>query len=186
MKKAEFFLILISSIAVYGNFNMLQGSSLTLIIALSLLATVYSFNAMNGFADKLNSKSSITNQKTAFTFKLGGFSMAMISIGILFYILIWPGHKMMLIMGVSSCLLMFLLALSTLKKVKKDFRNQMFIRLIIWSSLGGIFLIFPQNEWIAKKFSDYPSIIKSYKDFQEEPNNDSLRDIFHESIEEIK
>lgn len=186
MKKIEFILILISSIAIYGNYNILKGSNLTLIIALSLLATVYSFSAMNGFADKLSSKSSITDQKTAFTFKLGGFSMAMISIGILFYILIWPGHKMMLIMGTSSCLLMFLLALSTLKKVKKELKNQMLIRLFVWVVIGGIFLIFPQKEWISKKFSEHPSIIKKYENFQEDPSNDSLRHIFHESIKEIK
>lgn len=186
MKKAELFLFVIAFVGTIGNLYLINGSQFALVSSMSVLATIYIFSGMNGFQNSLRSKPDFDDQKTTFIFKISGYSMAIIAIGILFYQLIWPGHRAMIIAGAVSCLFSLVALLFMQKDIKSEHRKILLPRLLIWTVLGGIFTLLPQKEWVSIKYENHPKVVESFENLQNDPKNDSLRDVFQESMREIE
>lgn len=186
MKKIELASFVLALLATIGNLNLVTGSESVLVLSISTLGIIYIFSGMNGFQNSLRSTHSFENQKTAFVFKISGYSMALIAIGVLFYQLIWPGSKMMIIAGSLSCLFSLAALFSMQKVIKSEQIKILLPRLIVWTFLGGLFLLISQSDWVAMKYKNHPSVVESFENMRNNPKNDSLRDLFQESKREIK
>jgi len=141
---------------------------------------------MNGFQNSLRSNASFENQKTAFIFKISGYSMALVAMGVLFYQLIWPGYKTMIIAGSMSCLFSLASLFFMQSEVESKHAKVLLPRLVVWIFLSAYFLYTPQSKWVALKYSNHPSVVEAFENMRNNPKNDSLIDIFQESIKEIK
>jgi hypothetical protein len=186
MKKAELISLVLALLATIGNLYLISGSEFVLVTSVSTLGILYIFGGMSGFQNSLKTEASFENQKTQFVYKISGYSMAMIAIGVLFYQLVWPGQRMMIIAGFLSCIFSISALLFMQKEVKSEDTKKLFPRLLVWVFLGGIFLFLPQKKWIAMKYKNHPSVIESFEKMREAPKNDSLKDIFRESKKEIE
>jgi hypothetical protein len=186
MRKAELILFVVAFMATIGNLNLISGSEFALVASMSSLGVIYIFGGMSGFQNSLRSITSFENHKTAFIFKISGYSMSILAMGILFYQLIWPGDRMMIIVGSLSCLIALIAVLFMQKEVNSEQRKSLFPRLLIWTILGVLFLFLPQKNWVAVKYKNHPSVVESFENMQNDPKNDSLRDVFKESMREIE
>ena len=186
MKKVELISFVLALLATIGNLYLINGSNLVLVFSISALGMIYVFGGMNGFQNSFRTNPSFENQKTAFVYKLSGYSMAIIALGILFYQLIWPGHRSMIIAGSTSCIISLGALLYMLKDLRKVDRKILLPRLVTWTLLGGYFLFTPQINWVKMKYNDHPSVIESFENMQNNPKNDSLRNIFQASRKDIE
>jgi hypothetical protein len=186
MKKAELISFVLALLASIGNVYLIPGSEFVLVSSISALGILYIFGGMSGFQNSLKSEASFENQKTQFVYKISGYSMAVFAIGVLFYQLIWPGHSMMIIAGFSSCILSLLALLLLQKEVKSEDTRRLFPRLFVWLFFGGLFIFLPQENWVAMKYKNHPSVVESFKNMQKAPKNDTLRDLFRKAKREIE
>ncbi|PHR47708.1 MAG: hypothetical protein COA32_07060 [Fluviicola sp.] len=186
MKKAEIISSILAVLASVGNLYLVPGSEAVLVTSLSTLGILYIFGGMSGFQVNLKAEASFENQMTQFIYKIGGYSMAVFAIGVLFYQLFWPGHKAMIIAGFSSCILSLGFLLFKKKEVKSEDVRKLFPRLFAWVFLGGLFVFLPQQKWVAIKYKNHPSVVESFERMQKAPKNDSLKDLFQKSKKEIE
>lgn len=183
MKKAEQFLIAVVILGFLLDFMMVPGGKWVLIIGIAFLSNIYLFD----FSSIIENLSlSDYNKKTRLSKKfelnkmLPGYAIVSMLMGMLFNFKTWPGGNTILIIG-------FLIALFAIYLINKgDIKPYAFgaiKRIVIYTLFGIIFYSLPEYFWLQKTYRNYPAYIQARKDFDKDPENETLRSIMEEEFE---
>lgn len=119
-----------------------------IIIALSALSVIYySFSPalMGGSLLKIKDVQAYSGSKLSGAgLTLEGITLSVMLIGVLFKVQHWPGASVMLMVGASSGLLVFILGWRKYSKTSDAFLPQLFMRLIPVTILSLYFLLVDQ------------------------------------------
>ena len=193
LEKTLFFVIIIS---ISLHFMLLPGMAIITVLCCLLLSILYfylSFFLLNniGFKKIFKKKSyeDLTTLKTASSILLGvGYSI--IPMGFLFKLLIWPGSKVILLLGILFSTLVFFGIIISDLIYKKNLTKSVIVRFTILIAFGLSSYIISDVSIIKIKYREYPKYVNAYVNYLENPESDSLLNIKNEEenkmFEEIK
>ena len=186
MKKAEQFLIAIVVLGFLLDFMLIPGGKWVLIIGIGLLANIYLFD----FGSIIENLSlSDYNKKTRLPKKfelnkmLPGYAIVSILMGMLFNFKTWPGGNTILLIGFAISLF----AIYILNKGgDKALAYGAIKRIIIYALFGVVFYILPEYFWLEKTYRNYPEYVQARKEFDKDPENETLLTKMEEAFELTK
>ena len=186
MKKAEQFLIAVVILGFLSDFMLIPGGKWVLIIGIGLLANIYLFD----FGSIIENLSlSDYNKKTRLPKKfelnkmLPGYAIVSILMGMLFNFKTWPGGNTILLIGFAISLF----AIYVLNKGdNKALTYGAIKRIIVYVLFGVVFYILPEYFWLEKTYRDYPEYVQARKEFDQDPENETLRTQMEEAFELTK
>lgn len=166
--KTEKTLAVIFVFALAVKFFDVTGSSLLLVISLTLLSMLYFPMAFYFFCDK-----NIKMQNLPLSI-FGGMMLAMIPIGVMFKLMIWPGSFIQLFMGLflSAVLLAAILVLKQKadKELKVYFKNFL-QRTVFWLAFGLVLFFTPTSSIIKLQYRHEPELVRLKLLIHEHPGN---------------
>lgn len=186
MKKAEQFLIAVVILGLLTDFMLVPGGKWVLIIGIALLANIYLFD----FGSIIENLSlSDYNKKTRLPKKfelnkmLPGYAIVSLLMGMLFNFKTWPGGNTILLIGFAIALFaIYILS----KEQNKQLANSAIKRIIIYSIFGIVFYLLPEYFWLEKTYQNYPAYVQARKDFDKDPENETLRTKMEVEFEKTK
>ena len=180
MKLLEKILGFVIIISISLHFMLLPWMAIVTILCCLMLSCLYfylSFFLLNnsGFKKTFKKKSyeDLTTLKTATSILLGiGYSI--IPMGVLFKLLMWPGSKVMLLLGIIFSTLVFLGIIISDIIYKKNLTKSVIVRFTILISFGLSSYIISDVYIVKSKYREYPKYVNAYVNYLENPENDSL------------
>lgn len=182
MKKAERIVLYVSIAALLYKIFHGPGSTILVILSLSLLAFIYCYLSFLLFSGirlrKIFKKSSykgISARRIIFHV-LTGFALGILVNGIIFKIQAWPGASLMLYMGMVG-----LFPICILLAIDKLILKKGYASLFIMSRSIGFFLLslvlvlIPFKTWTDWRYSGFPDYAKSLIELHENPQNLELK-----------
>jgi hypothetical protein len=181
MKKAEIILGIIAFIAMVLNLLLVPGGASVTILSLSVLSMVYmylSFALFNGI--RLRNILKRESYRTISSWRIfgsvgAGFSLSTSIMGILFRFMSWPGAAIMLMMGLATTAVVFVVVLIKYLESNADFYRGIGARLLIYGLLALALFTFPRDKWVAIKFRNHPEYVNAVKAAYADPDNLVLR-----------
>jgi len=166
MKKIEKILALLTPLGLVMKFLFIPGYSLLLIFPLMFLELIYFifgfvlFNniSLTGIFKKA-SYVDITPLKMLGSIVLG-WSLSLVISGIIFKIQSYNGGALQLISGLTTTLIILIVALIKRPKTKSQFYNAVFSRIIIIGGLGLILLFTPSILFHKINYHDDPEYLE--------------------------
>jgi hypothetical protein len=188
MKKVEQFLIAVVIVGFVSNLMLIPGSNWVLIIGIGFLANIYLFD-LNSVVKNLSfseyNKKSRLPKKFELNKMLPGYAIVSMMMGMLFKFKTWPGGNTILSIGFAISIF----AIYILQKNRtKDgvFVTGSIKRILIYSVFGVVFYILPEYFWLEKTYKNYPEYIQARKNFDRDPENETLKSIMEEAYEQTK
>jgi heat shock protein HspQ len=188
MEKVEQLLIAVVVAGFAASLMLVPGSKWVLIIGIGFLANIYLFDLGSviknlSFSD-YNKKSMLPK-----TFKLHnmlpGYAIVSVMMGMLFKFKTWPGGNTILSIGFAvSIFAVYILR----KNMAKDsvFANGAIKRILIYSVFGVVFYILPEYFWLEKTYRNFPEYVQARKNFDQDPENETLKSMMEEAYEQTK
>ncbi len=177
MKKVEIIIAIIVIIGLVLKYFHIPGGSLVLLLGLMTLSFIY-FYASFAYFNGVSIRSVVKKQGgkklkpfaavSAFFF---GWGLSILIIGILFYIQIWPGFRVMLLTGLIVTIvgaIAFLIA-------RKDKFLQTILRTVLIGGLGLFLYLFPIMKYIDFVHKDNPEYAEKLKKVYANPDNMTYR-----------
>jgi len=188
MKKAEQFLTAIIIAGFLADFMLIPGSKWVLIIGIGFLANIYLFD----FGSIIENLSfSEYNKKTRLPKKfelnkmLPGYAIVSMLLGMLFKFKTWPGGNTVLAVGFAISIFAIFILQKDLAK-NKALAIGGIKRILVYGILGIVFFVLPEYFWLEKTYKNYPEYIQARKDFDQDPENETLKSTMEEAYEQTK
>jgi hypothetical protein len=188
MKKVEQFLIAVVIVGFVTSLMLLPGSKWVLIIGIGFLANIYLFD-LNSVIENLSfseyNKKSRLPKKFELNKMLPGYAIVSMMMGMLFKFKTWPGGNTILAIG-------FAISIFAIYILRKNMaKNSVFAigaikRILIYGIFGVVFYILPEYFWLEKTYRNYPEYIQARKNFDQDPENETLKSIMEETYEQTK
>lgn len=175
MKKFEQIILFTFAISGVLSFYLMPIASLVFTASASVLAIIYiGFNVLvfsNKSVKQIFNVEVLYEARKNFLNRLTGYALSIAVVGIMFYILSWPGEKMMLLFGwVSLSIVSFLIFKKHAKNNNKETSNTLkhtlclaFVSLILWT--------IPVDKYLELKYRSYPSYFEALKNYNKDPSN---------------
>jgi hypothetical protein len=186
MKKAEQFLIAVVVIGFLLDLMLIPGGKWVLIIGIALISNIYLFD-FRSIIENLSlsdyNKKARLPKKFELNKMLPGYAIVSMLMGMLFNFKTWPGGNTILMIGFAISLFSIYLLY---KEDNKSLAYGAIKRIVIYSLFGIVFYALPEYFWLEKTYHNYPEYIQARKDFDIDPENETLRSIMEEEFEKIK
>jgi hypothetical protein len=163
---------LIFIIGLLFKFFNIPGSSLVLILSLSVMAIIYFPVGFFFFSDK-----TIKNQNLPLSI-VSGFFLSIIPIGMLFKLQYWPGGQINLLIGSISASVILIVTLFLNSKAKenlKTYYKNMILRTAILIILSASLYFIPSTTLIKLQYRNEPEFAKIKTLYYANPNNEEYR-----------
>lgn len=169
MRKKEAVLIVLSIFSLGLNLLFSSGMNPWPVITLSLLAMLYlffSFAILNNIDLKRIFKKEpyveVSKTKIAGAILIG-LALSLTLIGILFRFKYWPNSSFILETGLGGLLLVTIIGFIKYPRTESDYFINIFRRIVIVGGLGLLFMVVPQNTWVAIKYRNHPQCSDALK-----------------------
>jgi hypothetical protein len=186
MKKAEQFLIAVVILGFLLDFMLIPGGKWVLIIGIAFLSNIYLFD-FRSIIENLSlsdyNKKARLPKKFELNKMLPGYAIVSLLMGMLFNFKTWPGGNTILMIGFAISLFSIYLLY---KEDNKSLAYGAIKRIVIYSLFGIVFYALPEYFWLEKTYHNYPEYIQARKDFDIDPEDETLRSIMEEEYEKIK
>ena len=188
MKKVEQFLIAVVIAGFLSSLMLIPGSKWVLIIGIGFLANIYLFDlgsVINNLSFSDYNKKSRLPKKFEFSKMIPGYAIVSIMMGMLFKFKTWPGGNTILSIG-------FAISIFAIYMLQKNASENKSLaigglkRIVIYCVFGVVFYMMPEYFWLEKTYSAYPEYIEARKNFDRDPENETLRTIMEEAYEQTK
>jgi len=167
VKKAELILVSIVVIAITLKLFTIPGGSILGILSMALLSMLYLAVSFLLFKAKGTSQT-LLSVATGFTFSI-------LTIGILFTLMFWPGASVMMLLGIVSTFIITIISLIKNSSNESPFYKGILTRAAIFFLLGVTVFMIKDNWYIENQYADIPEYIEAYKKAQADPDNEELR-----------
>lgn len=182
MKRLEPLLILLFLLAMVLNLNMFPFGEILTIISLTSLAIYYFYFSsviFSGleFKDIKNkiALGSISPKRKLLSFGTG-ICLGLSLIGILFYLMMWPGTSLNLGSGLLGLLVISILSYIKFLKFQANFHKKLLTRTVPVFVIGTLLFISPKTAWLDTKYRDYPDYVKAIEKLDKDPNNKEFQE----------
>ena len=183
MKKLERIAGIIFVIAFTMKMNLIFGSSILILLSLSIIACIYYplgfafFNNLR-FKDILKKESyiGISSQHIARAVSVG-LALSAICVGIIFKLLQWKGANSILIVGLTATLVALIISLYQYNKTKDNFYSKIVKRIAIVGGFGLIMLSVSDLAIVKIQFRNHPRYIKAYETYLTNKEDIKLRNV---------
>ena len=180
MKTLEKILGLVGIIALILKLGLLPGSSLLIVVSLTVLGCIYflfGFALFNGIRLrailKTDSYKGLSLARVIGSIGLG-MGLAAICIGMLFKLQHWPGGDSNIAAGLGVTLIILIIASIKFIQSRSDYYKYIYPRILIIGSLGLFFALLPELTIIKIQYRNHPDYIKAYEDYLENPQDEEL------------
>lgn len=139
-----------------------------LVVTLPTIAMLYCPGAFYFFSDKEISRQNIPLSVGA------GLVLSIVTIGILFKLMYWPGAQSQLFLGVVLAPIVFILVLVFQSKAKEELKKyyqQMVLRMTIWTVLGVSLYMTPKESLIEFQHRNNPELARLKIQSYSNPDN---------------
>ncbi len=178
MKLAEKIFIVLALIALLMKFNLVPGHSLLLLISLGGLASIYfyfGFLFFNGIRlRKIFKKESylgISGLRLTFTI-ITGLGLSLLTIGILFKFMRWPGSMVNIIGGVGASVSVLMLAIIKYSAKKEKIYQRVIVRTAPFLVIGLFLLFIPADKIFEFQYRGHEAYIKAYYECEKDYMNE--------------
>ncbi|AXG74072.1 hypothetical protein DVK85_07370 [Flavobacterium arcticum] len=167
MKKAELILVAIAIIAIGLKISHVPGGAVLGILSMGLLSMLYITLSFLLFKAK-GTLQTLFSVATGFTFSI-------LTIGILFMLMFWPGASFMTLIGSISVSIVIIISLIKYSSSKLPFYKSILLRSVILCLICATIFMIKDNWYIENQYGDIPEYIEAYKKAQADPDNEELR-----------
>jgi len=192
MKTLEKVLGLLLMVGFILKLALISGSSILIVLPLLILSGIYFYLGFAFFNDiplkvlfKKESYANISLFRILGTIGFG-FSLSLITIGILFKIQLWKGANLDLLIGLVLISIITIVSLIKFLKNKDKFYNRIFARIIIIGGFGLLFLLTPEIKILKLQYRNHPRYIEAYEAYKKDPQNIELRKNLKKEYDRIK
>lgn len=182
------FLIAIVIVGFLADFMLIPGGKWILIVGIGFLANIYIFD----FSSIIENLSfSEYNKKTRLPKKfelnkmIPGYAIVSVLMGMLFKFKTWPGGNTILSIGFAVSLFAIYILQKNLAKNKVLAMGGL-KRVVIYAIFGVAFYVLPNYFWLEQTYRNYPEYVQARKNFDKDPENETLRTIMEEAYEQTK
>lgn len=180
MKKLEIILSVSAILAIILKFMVIPGSGFVTVLIFMTLAILYYFGfaLFNNIRFREIFKTSSyrsTNSKRIIGAIALGFSLSMVTIGMLFKLQLWTGAASQLTIGIIFLTAIFLIALFRYLKSKDEFYVPLFKRMAVVGGFGLFMLFTPDSILIDIYYRDHPELAELKKQSMADPGNEEVR-----------
>ena len=199
MKWTERILVLLVALGAILKFTLISGGSVLFLFSLLALITIYfyfSFLLFNGIRFrhifKKHAYKGISGLRLAFVI-LSGFSLSVLLTGVVFKLMYWPGAGVNLLLGMSACLIVLVLAIIKYFGKKENFYRGIIFRFTPCFVIGFLLYSVNRQSLVNFQYRNHPQFAKAFIEREEDPSNEEKnkkveveRDRMHMSPEEFK
>lgn len=183
MKTTEKILVALFTLSFAGVLLRLPVSSALLIISVSTLACLYyplGAFLFNGIRLRHITRSSSYAGLPTSRLVAGavcGFILGIVLLGVLFGLKFWPGHYLILTVGVllSGGALVLLVIMSHNDASLRPFATSAGKRLVLWSIPAVLLWLTPQMRHIEWRYADRPALVEAWRAHLAAPENHELK-----------
>ena len=175
MKKFEQIILFTFIISGILSFYLVPMSNLVFAASASILAILYITLNVVFFSNKsikqiLNIEV-ITLAKKDYLNRITGYFLAVAIVGILFYVLSWPGEQMMLFIGWLGLAGLSIFIFKKNSKNSSKVNSSTLQRTIGFSFVALILWTIPVENYLELKYRNYPAYFEALKNYNKDPSN---------------
>lgn len=191
MKTTERTLALVAALALVMLATHVPMGSLLLIVSLSALAVLFYplgvalFNdlPLSAVARRTDIEGVSAGRKVGAI--AAGMAFAVVCVGILFRVQMWPSGGLILLTGLALLVLLLGFLFVRKKSISVPFYRGIYIRLAILGLVGTMLFMMPTIVLVEWHYHNHPDYIERWKQVQEDPTNSELREQLLELQEAI-
>ncbi len=182
MKLTEKILVCIALLGIIFKIFLLPGGGLLIVISTGILSMLYFFLGLSIFNNiplkKMFTEKTFENVSALkIVGSIGfGFSLSTLVIGIMFNIQFWAGATLMLITGLISSFLCFIIILIRSDENKTTFYKNVFIRTAIFGLFGLMMFSVPKMTLFEFFHRDQPAYVQAVRNLNADPTNKALQE----------
>ena len=169
MKKTEIGLATVAFLGVLFKIMHYPGASSLLIISFSGLSFIYAARGMKIFND--NNPQTPISAKDKVISIVTGLALAIVLMGVLYRIMLWPGDKAILIFGLPF----LAIALAAVSFFYSQDKSRIWKRAFVIGIAGfGLFAI-SDDTLIDFRYKNHPDLAKAFKAYRKDRSNEELK-----------
>lgn len=173
MKKAE---IGIAAVALIGFLFLIchyPGSSILLIVSFSALAFIYMASGLKNF-NRFHPHPA-TDVKQNLISMVSGLALAIVLMGTLYRLMLWPGDGVMLTVGLPLLAVVLVAAYFSYSKDKSAVYSWILMRAAVVGIIGLCLFVTPDDALIDFRYKNHPDYAKAYKAYRKDKGNKELK-----------
>lgn len=182
MKKTEIVLLILTLIALGMNFFIIPFGGVLSIFFIGMLSMIYfafGFAVFNNI--RLRNVFKSENYSGIGSLRMigaigTGFSLSIVTIGILFKFQLWPGANANLAVGLLGLAMIGIIGLIKYFFKKSDYIRKILVRTLLFGGIGLFLFLTPMDRWVDIKYRNHPEYAEALKNSMADPNNPLLRE----------
>lgn len=154
----------------------MTGISLTVLAAIYYPLGFFYFNSISiGGVFKIQSYKGISLTRGIGTFG-AGLTFSILAIGVLFRLLMLPGAGEMIIIGLTTGILLVIVAsVKFWRNNKSELLKGILTRSVIWIALAGILILTPKATLVKIFYRNHPEYVEAYEQAVMNPDDEELQ-----------
>lgn len=191
MKKTEKILIITALTGIILGLFLIPGGNIITVLSLAVLSMLYfyfSLALLNGLSIRQMFKKQSYKGISAMRITgsvLAGIVLSILTLGVLFKVMLWPGSSSMLLTGGLLMLITGIICLIKFASTKAEFYRNMTLRSFIFTALA-FFLAFSSLMFLQEfKYRNYPEYLELMRASQADPDNQELWQKLDEKRQEM-